>query len=699
MNCPELIMPPQGRNNTRTEYLSHERTSERHHKPISRSKLGCETCRQRRIKCDERRHVCGPCIRLRKECIWTRRWKFLSCNSHLRQEYARTGQCSLDAIQVSSREWKTLIGRRCSFEYVDIGPAVPKYSKHEVFPKTPNTTFSLSNHAGIEGLLQSTSPPRSAFQVEVEQLHDCKKDEEAINSTYSTISDHLTSNVEWPILYSTNLPVISAHPGKSALGSPMEHEEELQNTGTVSSARYWTRLRTVPFRMWRDREIGSTLATTTTQYPKAQPYCVQDAGYIINLYDRIVLPKLLPFAAKFGLNIGHDNSDHILVAARTFRPLYHALCAITLLCLAFHGKPNVLPYAFGQYQQTIRSLRHCSNDATPKQSFYLYFILFVYDGSCRNQGWPHDTRILRQHLGHIFESFKHQLETSESDFQRHILLRVLCEGVEASLAGEEEAESLVRDFQIGGHPWLRTPQSSTSYNQEPGSMIGQLRELGFRLCEFSIQLSTTASELRGEIGISRSSATKLQARIDDLHEQLQGHWSSILPDLPPSMSLEPSRIAAVSPELRPLTLSIFKIIRLKHSALSLYLHTSMYPQQQLHSARFKTEDAYNRSQILSILQSAIKNGHSEIYRQFSWPVFLTGITSKLTEEKKLALELLITMKDKLYMPSIARHITLLIRIQKEQAERLSLKDGTHEEVDWIRIVRARKQFSFGFCFL
>ncbi|THY69008.1 hypothetical protein D6C87_10695 [Aureobasidium pullulans] len=41
-----------------------------------RSLNGCQTCRRRRVKCDESRPRCSACIRLNRSCSWTRDWKF-----------------------------------------------------------------------------------------------------------------------------------------------------------------------------------------------------------------------------------------------------------------------------------------------------------------------------------------------------------------------------------------------------------------------------------------------------------------------------------------------------------------------------------------------------------------------------------------------------------------------------------------------
>lgn len=54
----------------------HQRVASGSHEVRPRSPDGCQTCRRRRVKCDENRPRCSACIRLNHSCSWTRDWKF-----------------------------------------------------------------------------------------------------------------------------------------------------------------------------------------------------------------------------------------------------------------------------------------------------------------------------------------------------------------------------------------------------------------------------------------------------------------------------------------------------------------------------------------------------------------------------------------------------------------------------------------------
>jgi hypothetical protein len=63
-----------GSNSDVDSAMGERRPCTRQSKPRSRN--GCWTCRQRKVKCDETRPKCGSCLRLSKDCEWGQRWKF-----------------------------------------------------------------------------------------------------------------------------------------------------------------------------------------------------------------------------------------------------------------------------------------------------------------------------------------------------------------------------------------------------------------------------------------------------------------------------------------------------------------------------------------------------------------------------------------------------------------------------------------------
>lgn len=77
--------------------LSGRRIATRQAKPRSRN--GCWTCRQRRVKCDEVRPTCSSCVRLGKDCEWGQRWNFNDISIRTQEKHrhvSTTGSPSWD---------------------------------------------------------------------------------------------------------------------------------------------------------------------------------------------------------------------------------------------------------------------------------------------------------------------------------------------------------------------------------------------------------------------------------------------------------------------------------------------------------------------------------------------------------------------------------------------------------------------------
>lgn len=70
----------------------------------ARSRRGCQTCRSRKVKCDEEHPQCRACVRAKRECIWTRPcWKFRDQNTMLAQAYTVIGSRPQEASKVANR--------------------------------------------------------------------------------------------------------------------------------------------------------------------------------------------------------------------------------------------------------------------------------------------------------------------------------------------------------------------------------------------------------------------------------------------------------------------------------------------------------------------------------------------------------------------------------------------------------------------
>lgn len=83
--------------------LSEDRANTHRLSKQPRSRQGCQTCRSRRVKCDEERPHCRTCVRIHKECIWTRPLKFRDQNTMAAQGYTVVGPRTKEASEFTDK--------------------------------------------------------------------------------------------------------------------------------------------------------------------------------------------------------------------------------------------------------------------------------------------------------------------------------------------------------------------------------------------------------------------------------------------------------------------------------------------------------------------------------------------------------------------------------------------------------------------
>lgn len=85
-----------------------------------RSLDGCQTCRRRRVKCDESKPRCNGCIRLNHSCSWTRDWKFKDHTSLVAEGYRVSA-----GPQDSDQYRPTSTGIMASLQWLPVWNACP----------------------------------------------------------------------------------------------------------------------------------------------------------------------------------------------------------------------------------------------------------------------------------------------------------------------------------------------------------------------------------------------------------------------------------------------------------------------------------------------------------------------------------------------------------------------------------------------
>lgn len=127
---------------------------------------------------------------------------------------------------------------------------------------------------------------------------------------------------------------------------------------------------------------------------------------------------------------------------------------------------------------------------------------------------------------------------------------------------------------------------------------------------------------------------------------------------------------------------------MQFNAAIVYLHTSMYPGQQLHNNdAVRNEISHACSNILSMATTTVESQNFDRH-PIVFPIFLVGFAVPDTDTKLHAIHLMRSMEGTGISRNASRSRELLIAVCEEQRLR-AMAGGRAEEVDWISYARSR----------
>ena len=216
-----------------------------------------------------------------------------------------------------------------------------------------------------------------------------------------------------------------------------------------------------------------------------------------------------------------------------------------------------------------------------------------------------------------------------------------------------------------------------------------IHHLTLHLFTTSAKLSQLAFGMRENPCHDAVGIKEREMHIDDFGNILRQDWMDMCP-----AALQSGRVADQQ-GIPQIARSTFEFAQLQFSIISLYLHSSMYPGQRLRSVRYRDEDDYHCSFILTTASKAVANRDIHNHHMVT-AIFLAGCVTTVPQEKLLATELLQAMEGTGISRSVSRSLELLRHVQSEQLER-QLTGRLAEEVDWIEVARERgiKSINFG----
>ncbi|KAF4550554.1 Hypothetical protein D9617_16g013420 [Elsinoe fawcettii] len=396
------------------------------------------------------------------------------------------------------------------------------------------------------------------------------------------------------------------------------------------------------------------------------------------LFDTIICKKIMPMAVRYRLNI-ENNENLLLSTARKFPPLYHAICAITLLNSGLNNRPELLAGSFQHYDRAVSACRNLES-YDPEATFFLHFILLMYDIGCASQRWPQDRTCWALHLQGLANLVHSPSSPSISRLKAYLSWYVLLLDSQAGLAGNEEAGHYVRSFLKNGKTLPLWPIAPSGENTFPSATVFQnflaVHKLSLLIFQMYAEQSKLTLDIREDMRAGTVDKTERQSRVDQLSARHQELWQKNCPhfaedpDDPCSLAQQPAIIQGT-----------FSFSRYQFSVLSLYLHSSMYPQQRLESERYEDEDSDHCAMIIKTVRASVESQDTENHH-LSPGLFIAGFVSKKREEKQEALRLLRQMSQAGLSGAVRRvyHLLDLAIIEQKAAEAAG---GRMEDVDWI----------------
>lgn len=410
----------------------------------------------------------------------------------------------------------------------------------------------------------------------------------------------------------------------------------------------------------------------------------------VTLYQKSVCKRIMPFCTRFELHLGPQKEDVILTLAKDFRPLYHAICSLTLLSSALGGQTNLLAGAFQHYDQAIAACLSFT-DIDSDQFFYLHFLLLLYDIACATQNWAQDTRMWAQHLEHLSRIIHKKRQRPFGRLQAYISWYVLLLDAQSCLAANREAGTYVRaylanDCKLPQWPLSPAP-NQPGLSPEHAKAFTAAHSLTLHMFTASSKMSQLALATRHHASQRPTTVNERQEGIEIFGDRLRNDWRErCLPPPPPDSGATPAPVIVTS---------TLEFAQLQYSVIAIYLHTSMYPGQRLYTAHYRDEDAYHCSFILSLASKAVARRDFGNHHMVP-AIFLAGFASNSRNEKMLAIELLHAFEGTGISRSVTRSKELLKYVLKEQGQRQA-SGGMAEEVDWIDVAQRRgiKCINFG----
>ncbi|KAF4555233.1 Fungal specific transcription factor domain-containing protein 73 [Elsinoe fawcettii] len=622
------------------------------HKPFPpRSRNGCSTCRQRKVRCDERQPICGQCERLRRNCTWEKVFTFRDVNRRV----FRDNQ-NVDAT--TSPVWSQNIeGNRPTSipanETTDTGETS--------MPVRPDSGSSVSFATlTSENLAHLSSPDlQQAFEFP-DRRWDSIVD---LQDTGGAAAKKLR---------------------KTGLGGPLQvlGKRDAREKSTVDRLddEHWPS----SMRDMIDPEVQES-NTTWVRRPLPQPK-IGSYSKITDLYLTNTKPAILPLGSQLSLLSTSRGQDAILSDAESWPPLQHALCALTTLHLALKQNSYLLQSAFQHYHRAVELSKSRSQGSRPFERLFLHFLLLLHDISCASELQSNSSRPWALHFDCIASLIREQPELTQTSSNpgSFIVEYVVYLDAQACLAGTVGAGSCLDAF-LDSRPLRRGSSASKPYGREEyapvmkpsGTAVERVARLSGSVAVLYARLARFASYCHASSTKPMMSTETMRKEKVEFQLRLKQTWKDFYP---PDLPTHPLAATTVLP---PFTKTLLSFAIMQYSTAMLYLHTCILQFDREQTEHEVSETAFFCTLILKLAQSAAGRGFAANHHLIL-PIFLAGINTYASTEKALAWKLLKVYEDAGIGPNARKTLAFFEKILALQGERRST--GCDQSgIDWIAL--------------
>ncbi|KAL2215657.1 fungal-specific transcription factor domain-containing protein [Thermoascus aurantiacus ATCC 26904] len=646
-----------------------------------RSRTGCWTCRSRKVKCDEERPTCGQCARLGHICDYRPRLSFRDDTPRIME---RMSEVSTAGNVVWDPTSPTLTENSCSPSAV--GDSLPPFA-------------SLTSDEERERKAEAYSP--GTYHVIVNP------------DSFSGLPEYADDSVEGPSIRDRTGSVANSMVSGSR-GEERENSIETDDPNVVILAKFEDSTRR-PSSNWRASRPSPRLGATGSSSPAIRPQFPphdrvqedssrsldqvitrggQDARLLSHFRDVVWKQLVQVESPPESASTSHFNSPGVEIFEReaaTFRPLFHAMMAVSALSLAHQdGGQNI--DALQHYQQAFPSLQTClrsNQDLSSDGLFLTHFLLLVYEIAAAEPGgsnlWSH-------HISRLLHISLMRLSMFGSERYPFIIWWVCHIDLDALFSGAGTGEfvgAMLKNNMLPGPGFILYPLGPGGYSAiypEESDSLPLILQLHHDTFVLAARLGFLAAELRRESisppflngSISTGSFThpaERQKKLFGIREAFKLLWES------PNATLLRQHLDSFprrSRELLQQSLTLF------HACL-IFSYTSMWPGQRLESGDAPDEDiGHHASVILQVAESIVHAGRFDL-RFVVFPLFMAGVATSSGGQKMMAMELMASMEKE----GVGRNATttrqVLQLVYERQTQQL-MSVGHSLAVDWIDVM-------------